>query len=190
MRGRYLFNFFYPFLWLMSLPLYLLPRAVVESLWVLLDLFPGKLGVALRYVFLLRVLKKVGANVFIGRNVEIVGWESLELGSNVSIHKDCYIDARGGLKVGDDVSVAHASSLLTFDHTWSDVDIPIRSNPLSFSSIVIQDDVWIGCGCRVLSGVVISTRSVVAAGAVVVKSVDSFSLVAGVPAKLVKRINR
>lgn len=58
-----------------------------------------------------------------------------------------------------------------------------------FASVVIEDDVWIGCGVRILSGVKISERSVVAAGAVVNKQFERRSLIGGVPAKLIKKLN-
>lgn len=123
-----------------------------------------------------------------GRGVEVKEWQNLRLGSNVSIHKDCYIDASGGLVIGSDVSIAHGSSILTFEHSWDDELIPIRSNPIRFSAVIIEDDVWIGCGCRILAGVTIRSRVVVAAGAVVTSEVASRSLVGGVPHKFIKRI--
>ena len=53
---------------------------------------------------------------------------------------------------------------------------------------VIIDDVWVGCGCRILSGVTIGSRSIVAAGAVVNKNIPSRVMVGGVPAKVLKEI--
>lgn len=188
MRGRDLFKLTYPLLIFFSLPLYLLPRKVISIFWVLLDLVPGIIGVGFRYIFALRLTKYIGKNVLIGRNVEIIGWENLYIKNNVSIHKDCYIDARGGLDIGNDVSIAHATSILTFEHCWDDKSLPIRSNPLNFSKVTIEDNVWIGCGCRILSGVNIHTFSVIAAGAVVNKNIKSGTLNGGVPAKVLKTL--
>jgi len=188
MRGRVLFRIFKPIFIFLSLPLYVFPRVFMSLLWVLCDVFPGFFGVGLRYIIALRLCKKIGDNVYFGRGVEIKNWENIFMGNNVSIHKDCYIDAVGGLVIGDDVSIAHCSTILTFNHGWSDKNLPIRSNPCSFSKVVIEDDVWIGCGCRILSGVTIETRSVIAAGSVVTSHVDSFSIFAGVPAKKIKSI--
>lgn len=66
--------------------------------------------------------------------------------------------------------------------------VPIKYNKLKYRKVEISDDVWIGCGCRVLSGVVIGKRSIVAAGSVVNKIVNSNIIVGGVPAKEIKEI--
>lgn len=126
--------------------------------------------------------------MFIGQNVEIRCWQMLSLGNNVSIHRGCYLDASGGIEVGDDVSIAHQTSILSANHTWDDPMIPIKENPVKLESVIIQNDVWIGCGCRIMSGVTVFSRSVVAAGSVVTKDVPSHTLVGGVPAKQIKVI--
>jgi len=190
MRGRDIFKVVYPVIKLISYPLFLLPRFVVSWLWIFSDLLPGLFGVGIRYMLAVRLVKSIGENVFIGRGVEIKSCENLEIGLNVSIHKDCYIDAIGGLIIKDNVSIAHNCSILTFEHTWGNRDEPIRSNPVKLNSVKIENDVWVGCGCRILSGVTIGSRSIVAAGAVVSKNVEQGSLVGGVPAKLIKRIDK
>lgn len=188
MRGRTLFAYVSPMLVIFSWLLYLLPAFLVRNLWVWLDLVPGLLGVGLRYSFALRLAKSVGKNVFFGRGIEVLGWDNFSIGNNVSIHKDCYIDAKGGLSISNDVSIAHGVSILTFEHTWENPDLPIRSNSCVFQPVTIKSDVWIGCGSRILAGVTVESRAVVAAGAVVVKDVPSRVIVAGVPAKVIKKI--
>ena len=169
MRGRDIFKVVYPIMRLLSYPLFLLPRFIINWLWILADLLPSILGVGFRYIMALRLSKSIGKNVFFGRGVEIKSWENLEIGSNVSIHN---------------------SSILTFEHTWDNKDKPIRSNILNFDSVKIENDVWIGCGCRILSGVTIGERTIVAAGAVVTKDIESATIVAGVPVKLIKRLEK
>ncbi|OEC35429.1 Hexapeptide repeat of succinyl-transferase [Pseudomonas cuatrocienegasensis] len=188
MKGRYLFRVAYPVLFLFSRFLYLLPRQLVRFFWCSIDLIPGFLGVGLRYAFALRLSKKIGHNVFLGRGIEVLCWERLSIGDNVSIHKDCYIDATGSLIIGDNVSIAHSSSILTFEHSWSDSSKPIKYNQSIYSPVSIGDDVWIGCGCRILSGICIGSRVVVAAGAVVTKNIPAGVLIGGVPAKVIKSI--
>ncbi len=190
MRGRDIFKVVYPMMKLLSYLFFLLPRFIINWLWILADLLPDLLGVGFRYILALRLAKNIGENVFFGRGVEIKSWQNFEIGSNVSIHKDCYIDAIGELIIKDDVSIAHNSSILTFEHTWKNKDEPIRSNPVNLNSVKIENDVWIGCGCRILSGVTIGERTIVAAGAVVTKDIESASLVGGVPAKLIKRLEK
>lgn len=187
-RGRSLFKVVKPVLSTVTFLLMITPAPVIRIIWVWLDLIPGVIGVGLRYCVARRLAASVGENVFFGRSVEVLGWDKINIGSNVSVHKDCYIDGSGGLEIGNDVSIAHATSILTFEHTWQNTDASIRSNPLEFRKVAIRNDVWIGCGCRILSGIVLNTRSVVAAGSVVNKSVCANTLVAGMPARKIKDI--
>lgn len=168
----------------------LFPKPVLSYMWHLSDLLPDAAGLALRYCLLKRLARHCGNNVFIGRSVEIKNWHQLSVGTNVSIHKQCYLDAAGGIEIGDDVSIAHHTSLISFEHTWENAAVPIRDNPVKLAKITVQSDVWIGCGCRILAGVGIHAGSVVAAGAVVTKDIPRHCVAAGVPAKPIKTIKR
>ncbi|SMP51683.1 Acetyltransferase (isoleucine patch superfamily) [Neorhodopirellula lusitana] len=152
-------------------------------LWSLSSIFDGPVALGLRYSILKTLAQGCGDNVFIGKSVCIRNWSGLSIGSNVSIHAMCYIDAAGGVTVGSNVSIAHQVSLISFDHTYRDASLPIKYNPNEKATIAIDEDVWIGCGARVLSGVVVGRRSVVAAGAVVNREVEPGFIVGGVPAK-------
>ncbi|MFF2483239.1 acyltransferase [Paenibacillus sp. NPDC058071] len=188
MRGRDKFGKFKPVLRVVEKGLAPLPRSFRLWLWAISDLLPETGGVALRYCLLRSLAKSCGDNVLIGRSVELKYPERLTIGSNVSIHKQCYIDAYGGLTIADEVSIAHQSSLVSFQHTWARAELTIRDNPVVGGAIRIGRDVWIGCGVRILAGVEIGPRAVIAAGAVVTKSVEGGTIAAGVPAKPVKRL--
>ncbi|QTY26669.1 acyltransferase [Flavobacterium sp. CS20] len=149
----------------------------------------GYSGLILRYIFLKNIIKKLGLNVAIHPGVFLLNIKNIEIGNNVSIHPMCYIEGAGGIKIGNNVSIAHSTSLISTNHTWDNESLPIKYNPETFDKIIIEDDVWIGCGVRILSGVKISKRSVVARGAVVNKSFTEKSLIGGLPAKLIKKIN-
>lgn len=151
--------------------------------------FPTKLGILIRYILLKNLAKKVGDNVAIQQNVFLFNPQNIEIGNNVSIHPMCYIEGAGNIKIGNNVSIAHATTLISTNHTWENFDLPIKYNKETFGEIILEDDIWIGCGVRILSGVHLKSRSVVAAGAVVNKSFNSNSLIGGIPAKLIKRIN-
>ena len=130
----------------------------------------GRGGVAVlrRYVFLKASAKKVGKNVCVMDHVYLHHWKNLE--------------------VGDNVSIAHGTSIVSFNHTWADENVPIKYNPSEPLPVVIGNDVWVGCGVRILGGVTIGDRSVIAAGAVVTRDCEPNAVYAGVPARLVKRI--
>jgi acetyltransferase-like isoleucine patch superfamily enzyme len=184
MTGRERFARFAPLIGKLSSLLRCIPRAFFEKTWFLPQGWPGVPGILVRYLYARRLSRFVGSNVMIGPNCTILGWRDLEIGNNVTIHVGCYLDAKGGITIGSDVSIAHYSSILSFDHTWADTTVPIKYNPLSFASVTIEDDVWIGCGVRILSGATVLQRTVVAAGAVVTKGVTGPGVVAGVPGKL------
>jgi len=80
-------------------------------------------------------------------------------------------------------------TLLAENHVFDDLDLPIKEQGVVRSAIHIEDDCWLGAGSTVLAGVTVGHGSVVAAGSVVTKDVPPGSVVAGVPAKLVRSRN-
>ena len=108
----------------------------------------------------------------------------LTLGDRVSINRACNLSAGGGLTIGNDVAIGHATSILTTNHGFDRNDRPIKSQPVTRGSVTIGDDVWIGARVCILPGVSISRGTVIAAGAVVTKSFDEpNAIIGGVPAK-------
>lgn len=165
-----------------------IPKPLKVFLFDLTSRYSQNIFVGIRYVILKSLINSCGDNIKIGTNVTILNWKSLELGNNISIHPNCYIDAAGGITIGNNVSIAHNSSILSSNHKWNNLSKPIKYNAVELNKVIIKDDVWVGCGCRILSGVTIGSRTVLAAGAVVNKSVDSNVIYGGVPAKLIKKI--
>ncbi|REG98247.1 acyltransferase [Flavobacterium aquicola] len=188
MAGRDKFKVIKPLLNIWCYLFMILPRFICEFLWCVLMPFNGLLSKAIRYLIIKAKAKKVGDNLSIGANTLIKNWKNFSCGDNVSIHENCIVDCDAEISIGNNVSIAHATSLVAANHTWNDASIPIKYNPITKLGIVIHDDVWIGCGVRILDGVTIKRRSVVAAGAVVNKNVGEKSLVGGIPAKLIKKI--
>ena len=94
----------------------------------------------------------------------------------------------GPVTIGSHVNLAQGITVTALNHNFDDSDKRIDEQGVSTSQVVIGDDVWIGANAVVLPGVTIGTHCIVAAGAVVTKDVPSHSLVAGVPAKIIKKI--
>ena len=188
MRGRDYFKLFKLLIKIFVIIFKFMPNSCTSIIWALLDCFHGKIGLGLRYCILKAKARECGDCVFVGPNVEIRNMKNLYVGNNVSIHRFSYLDAIGEIHIGNNVSVAHNCSLVSFEHTWADKTLPIRDNPIVKGPILLEDDVWIGCGVRVLSGVSIASRCVVAAGSVVNKNLESGYLYVGVPAKPIKRL--
>lgn len=188
MRGREQFRQFGIFLTLLEQIIKVMPSCISESIWGLSEGWRSKAALAIRYAIVKNFAASCGQVVYIGPYIEIKNIHNLCIGSNVSIHRGCYIDAAGKITIGNNVSIAHSVSILSSNHQWMNLNLPIRDNPPVVKSVIIEDDVWIGCGCRIMPDVCIHSRSIVAAGAVVTHDVESGTIVGGVPARLIKHI--
>lgn len=166
----------------------IIPGFIRFFLWDATSRYSQILFIGIRYIILKSLVAECGDNIRIGTNVRILNWDNIRLGNNVSIHDNCYLDATGGIEIGNEVSIAHNSSILSTNHDWNDHLIAIKYNAIIPAKVIVNDDVWIACGCRILAGVTIGTRSIIAAGAVVTKTVENNSIYGGVPAKLIKKI--
>ena len=94
----------------------------------------------------------------------------------------------GPVTIGSHVNLAQGITVTALNHNFSESDKRIDEQGVSTTPVTIDDDVWIGANAVILPGVSIGTHSVVAAGAVVTKDVPPHSLVAGVPAKIIKQL--
>ncbi|MFA7429334.1 MAG: DapH/DapD/GlmU-related protein, partial [Rhodospirillaceae bacterium] len=118
----------------------------------------------------------------------------LSVGDDVYIGKFCTIEVDG--RIGNQVLIANGVGLVgRHDHDFTTVGVPVRSAPwvgdAAFKAthgpeiLVVEDDVWLGYGCIVLSGVTVGRGAIVSAGAVVTHDVAPYAIVAGVPARAV-----
>lgn len=148
----------------------------------------GKTGIAIRYILVKTLAKSCGNNVSIKQYVFLENIGNISFGNNVSVHPFCYLEGSGGIDIGNNVSLAHNTSILSVNHTWGNREMPIKYNPIEHMPVKICDDVWVGCGCRLLAGITINSRSVIAAGAVVTKDVEANTIVGGIPARQIKSI--
>jgi acetyltransferase-like isoleucine patch superfamily enzyme len=165
-----------------------IPRFLLMFLYNLCRNIGGIKGNFIRYLLIKNLADECGNNVSIEESVVLHNIQNIKIGDNVAIHPFCYIEAIGGVTIGNNVSIAHSTSIMSANHTWDDMSKPIKYNDIKTDAVRIEDDVWVGCGCRILAGVIIHRRSIVAAGAVVTKDVMSNTLVGGVPAKVIKPI--
>ena len=102
------------------------------------------------------------------------------IGRRTVIGRECWLDARGGLRIGDDVSMNRGVWLIAGDHDPNDPQFGTR-----FAPIVVGDRAFFGSRAMVLKGVTIGEGAVVAAGAVVTRDVAPYAIVAGNPARVV-----
>lgn len=120
------------------------------------------------------------ANISLG--VEMwTGWR-LRMGARSTIGQRCYIDARGGIRLDSDVSVSREACLLTATHMPDDPDFAGALAPIH-----LERRSWIGVRALLLPGVRVGEGAVVAAGAVVTSDVEPYTIVAGTPAKTLRK---
>jgi acetyltransferase-like isoleucine patch superfamily enzyme len=108
----------------------------------------------------------------------------IKLGKNVFINHGCTFLDLGGIVVEDDTMIGTQVNIITENHP---ID-PTKRKSLDLKSVTIKRNVWIGANATILPGVTIGENSIVAAGAVVTKDVPANTIVAGVPAKIVRTI--
>ena len=125
----------------------------------------------------------LGANVNIEHGAEFDG--RLVIGDNSSL--GIHAEALGPIHIGDNVMMGPECVILTQNHSHASTDIPmIQQGFESPRSVVIGNDVWIGRRVTILPGVTVGSGSIIAAGAVVTKDVEPYTIVGGVPAKTIK----
>ena len=104
----------------------------------------------------------------------------IELGNHSHINQGCILDARGGIKIGNNVSISHHVTLMTGSHDINSPDFKYTCAP-----IVVDDYAFIGVNATILQGVTIGKGAVVCAGAIVTKNVPEYAIVASIPAKII-----
>ncbi len=127
-----------------------------------------------------------------GARLESVGEPSnspkLVIGDDTAIQFYFHCGAAESIIIGKKVLIAGRVYITDHDHCFDDPDCsPMDNKKLISKSVVIEDECWLGEGCVILKGVTVGRRAVVAANAVVTKDVPPFSVVAGIPAKVIKQ---
>jgi len=112
--------------------------------------------------------------------------EGLSMGDNSNVGPFSYIGCSGYVRIGERVLMGPRVTLIAEDHNFDDAALPIKLQGVERAPITIGDDCWLGAGCIVLAGVTIGPGCVVAAGAVVADDVPAMTVVAGVPARVVR----
>ena len=137
-----------------------------------------------------------GYDIHVGKGSTLWAPKHLSIGHNVYIGKHVNIEAN--CAIGNYCLLANYVSIIgRHDHDFSAVGYPVRFSPWIGSQInpsqyinesaVIEDDVWLGYGVIVLTGLTIGRGSIIAAGSVVTNDIPPYSIAAGVPAKVIKK---
>jgi acetyltransferase-like isoleucine patch superfamily enzyme len=137
----------------------------------------------------------VGENSFVmhGAVLHVYNFRDLphafiRIGRNSLIGELNVLRGQGGISIGDRVYTAPLVQILAVNHVYDDPTRPMVEQGITAEGIVVEDDVWIGAGAIITDGVTIGRGSVVAAGAVVTADVPPHTVVGGIPAKVLKKI--
>lgn len=149
--------------------------------------FPGyKVFYKIRYLLVKKIIKSCGQDVIVKNRAYFGNGTRLYVGDRSQIGQNARL---GGLvMIGKDVLMGPEVVMMATSHAFDRIDIPINQQGATEEQpIIVGDDVWIGTRVIILPGVKIGSHSIVAAGSVVTKSCEPYSIIGGVPAKLIKK---
>lgn len=129
----------------------------------------------------------IGTDTHLSMKLFMTGYHSrcqIVIGNNCVINREVYLDGRAGVQIGNNVNVSFQVCLLSLHHDHNNPDFSSIGAP-----VVVQDHAWIGARAIILPGVTIGEGAVVAAGAVVTRSVPNYAVVGGVPARIIGQRN-
>jgi acetyltransferase-like isoleucine patch superfamily enzyme len=124
------------------------------------------------------------SNIHFGALVDAQGG-SIRIGDRFSLNPYSILHGAGGIQIGNCVRIAAHVVVVSFEHNFQDPDVAITLQGVTLKPVVIEDDVWLGAGVKVLAGAYIARGCVIAAGAVVKGRTEPYGIYAGVPARKV-----
>nr|WP_225612547.1 acyltransferase [Paracoccus sp. PAR01] len=131
---------------------------------------------------------KIGDGVSMRKGVVIDAQSGqIEIGNAVSLNDYVVLLGHGDISIGNNVRIAPHAVIVSFDHGFQDPETLIRKQPLMKARVVIEDDVWIGAGAKILAGSHIAKGSVIGAGAVIKGTTDPGGIYVGIRARLLRR---
>jgi len=136
-------------------------------------------------------LSEIGVDSTIDFNVTMHYVENIKIGSNVFIGRNVLLAAYDSITIGDGCAIAAGCKLISGNHSYSQPGSVNNQSVKTYilDPIILENDVWLGYNVIVLPGVILGRECIVAAGSVVTKSFPEFSIIAGVPAKIIKMRN-
>jgi len=131
---------------------------------------------------------ELGDDVYIGHYTILKGYfkNKMVIGSGSWIGQQCFFHSGGGIRIGQNVGIGPGAKIITSYHAEEVISKPILHSHIEFSPVVVEDGSDIGIGAIILPGVCIGRGAQIGAGAVVTKDVAEYTIVAGVPARIVR----
>lgn len=161
-------------------------HGLLRILWKLMDFIPLNISVYGRQWAGRKMFKNLGENSGIRDHNIFADGRNIEIGNNFISGRYNYFGG-GPIRIGNDVQMANFIIIETTNHNNSDISKPIRAQGYERLPVEIEDDVWVCNRVTILPGVTIGKGSILASGSVVTKDVPAYSVVAGVPAKVIRK---
>ena len=140
----------------------------------------------LKAAFLRSIGGRIGRRVVFYPGVWIAPGQNLRIGDDVDLALGVILTTGGGVAIGDRTLIGYRAQILSANHIVPQGRGRIFGSGHEKKAVTIGSDVWIGANATILPGVSIGDGAVVAAGSVVSRDVESYTVVAGVPAKVVR----
>lgn len=134
----------------------------------------------LKYIF-----KDISINSNIRPNIKFVNGNNISIGHKSGIGENSFIQDIGEIKIGSNVLMGPEVMIFTSNHCTKKNKL-INEQGQIIKNVKIEDDVWIGARSIILPGVIVGQGSIIAAGSIVTKNVEPYSIVGGNPAKFIK----
>ncbi len=170
---------------------------------------PGNAGIILRRIWVAKRVAKLGAgatietgtffrcgnNISLGESFTLLRGSilgacdgKLTIGDRVSINSGSVVDASAGgnITIHNDALIGPNVVIRASNHAFDAVNVPMNRQGHTGGRIIIEEDVWIGANATIVPGVTIGAHAVVGAGAVVTQNVEPWTIVGGVPARLIR----
>jgi len=127
----------------------------------------------------------IGNNVYVGHKTILKGYHLNEMiiGDDTWIGQDCFFHSAGGIVIGNEVGIGPKVSIITSQHRPDEKEESVLFSKLEFLSVTLEDGCDIGVNATILPGVTVGKGAIIAAGAVVNRSVPPYEIWGGVPAK-------
>jgi acetyltransferase-like isoleucine patch superfamily enzyme len=159
--------------------------AAEEYIGTLFRALPGIEGFTLRWLLYKSLCRHLGGFCYIYPGARLSHVYGMSIGRNFHVNSGAYLYGRGGLTIGDHVMIGPNAVIVSSQHRWDDPRVPMVLLGHQMAPVTIGSDVWIGANAVVLPGVQVADGTIVSAGAVVTQDTAPYTIVGGVPARVI-----
>jgi len=164
-------------------------RCIAKALAHLIRNIPSAWGgVWIRNKYYHFIFKSMGTKCAILEGIIFYGGFNIKCGSNVTFGRNSIIQGSGGLVLGNNIIMGPSCFIWTVNHDYTVTNI-VLDKKYHAKPVIIEDNVWLGANIKITPGTRIGTGCVIGMGSVVTKDIAPYSLVAGNPATLIKRLH-